>query len=67
MTPNDLFLSWMLWLCVGFLIGFNHHVLKVRQIQAQRIERMLRDCALDRLLTDVALRCIEHPTDARCN
>jgi hypothetical protein len=67
MTENELFLSWMLWLCVGFLIGYRYHVLKVRQIQAQRIERMLRDCALDPLLTDVALWCIEHPTNARVN
>ena len=22
MTPNELTLSWMLWLCVGFLLGY---------------------------------------------
>lgn len=40
MTPNDLTLSWMLWLCVGFLIGYRYHVLKVRNIEARRIKRM---------------------------
>ncbi len=67
MTPNDLTLSWMLWLCAGFLIGYRYHVLKVRDIQARRIKRMIQDCALDRLLTDVALQCIERPTNVRSN
>lgn len=58
MTPNDLTLSWMLWLCIGFLIGYRYHVLKVRD---------QRDRALDQLLTDVAIRCIERPTNVRCN
>ncbi len=40
MTPTDLTFSWMLWLSVGFLIGYRYHVLKVRDIQARRIKRM---------------------------
>ncbi len=67
MTPNDLTLSWMLWLCVGFLIGYRYHVLKVRDAVKARVDRMIRDRALDELIADVAIRCIEHPTDARCN
>ena len=70
MTPNDLTLSWMLWLCVGFLIGHRYHVLKVRDIQARRIKRIIearRDRALDQLLSDVAIRCIERPTNVRSN
>ena len=63
MTPNDLTLSWMLWLCVGFLIGYRYHVLKVRDDRA----RKKRDRALDQLLTDVAIRCIERPTNVRSN
>ncbi|KKN38005.1 hypothetical protein LCGC14_0757700 [marine sediment metagenome] len=67
MTPNDLTLSWMLWLCVGFLIGYRYHVLKVRDAVNMRIKRQLQDRALDRMIADVAVRCIEHPTDARVN
>ena len=67
MTPNDLTLSWMLWLCVGFLIGYRYHVLKVRDAVQSRVDRTIRDCALDQLLADVAIACIEHPTDARVN
>ncbi len=67
MTPNELALSFALWLCVGFLIGYRYHVLKVRDAVKARVDRMIRDRALDKLLTDVALRCIEHPTDARVN
>ncbi len=63
MTPNDLTLSLMLWLCVGFLIGYRYHVLKARDDR----EREERDATLDELLADVAVRCIEHPTDARVN
>jgi hypothetical protein len=33
----------------------------------ERKEQRERDCALDRLMADVAVRCIEHPTDARVN
>ncbi len=44
MTPTDLTFSWMLWLCVGFLIGYRYHVLKVRDIQARRIKRMALEC-----------------------
>ncbi len=63
MTPNDLTLSWMLW---GFLIGYRlcvYHALKVRDDR----EREERDAALDELLADVAVRCIERPTNVRCN
>ena len=70
MTPTELKLSWMLWLCIGFLIGYRYHVLRVRDIQARRIKRIIeswRDRALDKLLADVALRCIERPTNVRCN
>ncbi len=63
MTLNDLTLSCLLWLCVGFLIGYRYHVLKVRDDR----EREERDAALDELIADVAVRCIEHPTDARVN
>lgn len=40
MTPTEFTLSLMLWLCVGFLIGYRYHVLKVRDIQMRRIKRM---------------------------
>ena len=32
-----------------------------------RKEQKERDRALDELIADVAIRCIEHPTDARVN
>ncbi len=67
MTPTELTYSWMLWLCVGFLIGYRYHVLKVRWVIQRRIEQRRQDRALERILADVALRCIERPTDARCN
>ena len=67
MTPNEITLSIVLWFCVGFLYGYRYHVLKVRDIQARRIKRMIQDCALDRLMADVAVRCIERPTNVRCN
>ena len=40
MTPTELTYSWMLWLCVGFLIGYRYHVLKVRDLVARRTKRM---------------------------
>lgn len=70
MTPNDLTLSWMLWLCVGFLIGYRCHVNRVRKIIDARIKRSIesrRDEAVDQLLAKVALRCIERPTNVRTN
>ena len=63
MTPNELTLSWMLWLSVGWLIGYRCHVLKVRDDLA----RKERDEAVDQLIARVAVRCIERPTDVRCN
>ncbi len=63
MTQTEITFSIMLWLCVGFLIGYRYHVLKVRDDR----EREERDAALDELIADVAVRCIEHPTDARLN
>ena len=67
MTPTEFTVSILIWLCVGFLIGYRYHVLKVRDIQARRIKRMIQDCALDRLMADVAVRCIERPTNVRVN
>lgn len=70
MTPYDLTLSWMLWLCVGFLTGYRCHVHRVRKIIDARIKRSIelrRYNAVDRVIADVAIRCIEHPTDARVN
>ena len=67
MSPNEITLSIMLWFCLGFLVGYRYHVLKVRDIQARRIKRMIQDCALDRLMADVAGRCIERPTNVRNN
>ena len=67
MSPNEITLSIVLWFCVGFLYGYRYHVLKVRDIQARRIKRMIQDCELDRLMADVAVRCIERPTNERCN
>ena len=32
-----------------------------------RASRKEQDCALDKLLADVAIRCIERPTNVRCN
>ncbi len=63
MTPNDLTLSCMLWLCVGFLIGYRYHVLKVRDDR----EREERNAALDELLAEVGIACLERPTDVRVN
>ncbi len=63
MTPDELTLSWMLWLCVGFLIGYRYHVLKVRD----DLQRKERDEAVDRMLANVALRCIKRPANERCN
>ena len=63
MTPDDLRFSWMLWLCVGWLIGYRFHVLQVRQAQA----RKARNEALDRVIANVAIACLDHPTNARVN
>ncbi len=67
MTPTELRLSWMLWLCVGFLIGYRYHVLKVRHAVSARVDRMLRDRALDKLLADVAVKCLERPMNVKVN
>ncbi len=41
MSHTDIvFLSGLLWLCVGFLIGYRYHVLQVREIVARRTKRM---------------------------
>ena len=63
MTPTEFQLSWMLWLCVGFLIGYRYHVKEARD----DLERKERDEAVDQLMARVALRCIESPTDSRVN
>ena len=63
MTHNDLFLSMMLWLCAGFLIGYRYHVKEARD----DLERKERNEAVDRMMARVALRCIERPTDSRVN
>ena len=63
MTPDELFLSLMLWLCVGFLIGYRYHVKEARD----DLERKERDEAVDQLLARVAVRCAERPTDSRVN
>ena len=63
MTPDELFLSGMLWLSVGFLIGYRYHVKEARD----DLERKERDEAVDQLIARVAVRCIERPTDARVN
>ena len=64
MTHNDLFLSMMLWLCAGFLIGYRYHVKKARDDKA----RAERDEAVDdQLMARVAVRCIERPTEPRVN
>ncbi len=56
MTPNDLFLSGMLWFCVGFLIGYRYQVWRVRKIVAARAHRIWlewRDCSIRELLKEV--------------
>ena len=63
MTPNELFLSMMLWLCAGFLIGYRYHVKEARD----DLERKERDEAVDQLIARVAVRCIEPPTNVRRN
>ena len=63
MTPNELTLSWMLWLCAGFLIGYRYHVKEARD----DLERKERDEAVDQLMARVAVRCIERPTEPRVN
>ena len=63
MSPNELTLSLMLWLCVGFLIGYRYHVKKAQD----DLERKELDEAVDQLLARVALRCIERPTEPRVN
>lgn len=55
MTETEFFLSGMLWLCVGFLVGYRYHVLKVRDAIRSRIDRIIRDRALDNLIADVAV------------
>lgn len=70
MTPTELKLSWMLWLCIGFLVGYRYHVREVRRVIDARIKRSIesrRDRALDKLLADVAIKCVETPTDVRVN
>ena len=66
MTPNEITLSLMLWLSVGFLIGYHYHVKEARDDKA-RAARKERDEAVDRMTARVAVRCIERPTDARVN
>ena len=63
MPPNELFLSGMLWLCAGFLIGYRYHVKEARD----DLERKERDEAVDKLMANVALRGIERPKHLRCN
>ena len=58
MTPDELFLSGMLWLCVGFLIGYRYHVKEARD----DLKRKERDEAVDQLMARVAVRCAERPT-----
>ena len=70
MTPNELFLSGMLWLAAGFLIGYRYHVKEARddKARAARKERDEEvDEAVNQLLARVAVRCIERPTDSRLN
>ena len=63
MTPDELFLSGMLWPSAGFLIGYRYHVKEARD----DLERQERDEAVDRMMARVALRCAERPTNVRCN
>ena len=63
MSPNELFLSGMLWLCAGFLIGYRYHVKEARD----DLERKELDEAVDQMMARVALRCIERPKNLRCN
>ena len=63
MTPNELTLSWMFWLCAGFLIGYRYHVKEARD----DLERKERDEAVDQMMARVAMRCIERPTNVRSN
>ena len=70
MTPNEITLSFMLWLCVGFLFGYRYHVKEARddRARAARKERdEAVDKAVDQLLAMVAVRCAERPTDSRVN
>ena len=71
MTPTELKLSWMLALCIGFLIGYRYHTHQVRDAVFARVDRIIRDRALDQVLAEVAIRCaesrVETPTDARVN
>ena len=70
MTPTEFTLSLMLWLCIGFLIGYRYHVLQVRDAVARRTKRIVelrRERALDRVLADVGVACIERPTNVRTN
>ena len=61
MSPNELTLSLMLWLCVGFLLGYRYHVKEARD----DLERKERNEAVDQMMARVALRCIERPTNER--
>ena len=63
MTPNELTLSWMLWLCAGFLIGYRYHVKEARD----DLERKERNEAVDQLMARVAMRCAKRPTDSGVN
>ena len=67
MTPTELRLSWMLWLCIGFLIGYRYHTHQVRDAVFARVDRIIRDRALDQVLAEVAIKCIERPTNVRTN
>ena len=43
-------LSWMLWLCVGFLIGYRYHVHEVGDKKQKEIDRQV-----DRILAEAAV------------
>ena len=54
---------------VGILAAyaFSGALLAVMCVAESRQAKKERDRDVDELLADVALRCIEHPTDARVN
>lgn len=52
MSQTELTLSFALWLCVGFVIGYRYHVLKVRDIVARRSRRMASEIAVDLIKRD---------------
>lgn len=67
MSPTEFTLSLMLWLCVGFLIGYRYHVLKVREIVAERTRRIANVVAVDLIgcVPDDVLR--EHIRTTPCH